>query len=166
VIVEERFAIKAPAERVWQLFLDVPRAAACMPGVEQVEPIDERHYRGKLQVRVGPLKASFLMEVTIEEMRPSELIRMSARGADRATSNLVEARATVRVQPATKGSVVELAIDTAIRGPLGRFGQVVIRDTVRKLTEQFLACVERELPPLPPAPSPTWGEGEMPSPPR
>jgi uncharacterized protein len=146
VIVEEWFAVRAPAERVWQFFLDVPRAATCMPGVEQVEPIDERSYRGRLQVRVGPLKASFAMEVTIEEIRPPEFIQISARGADRATSNLVEARATVRIQPSsTEGSDVDLTIDTAIRGPLGRFGQVVIRDTVRKLTEQFLICVEREL---------------------
>jgi carbon monoxide dehydrogenase subunit G len=145
LIVKERFAIKAPAERVWSFFLDVPRAAACMPGVEQVESIDERHYRGKLQVRVGPLKASFLMEVTIEDLRPPDLFQLSARGADRATSNLVEARVMVRVQPKAEGSGVELTIDTAIRGPLGRFGQVVIRDTVRKLTEQFLACVEREI---------------------
>jgi carbon monoxide dehydrogenase subunit G len=143
VIVEERFRVAAPTERVWSFFLDVPRAAACMPGVEQVEPIDERSYRGKLQVRVGPLKASFAMEVTIAEIRPPELIRVSARGADRATSNLVDARAEVTIQPSVEsGSDVTLSIDAAIRGPLGRFGQVIIRDTVRKLTEQFLACVE------------------------
>jgi carbon monoxide dehydrogenase subunit G len=146
VIVEERFRVAAPTERVWSFFLDVPLAAACMPGVEQVEPIDERGYRGMLQVRVGPLKASFAMEVTIEEIRPPDLIRVSARGTDRAASNLVDARAEVTIQPSTEsGSDVTLSIDTTIRGPLGRFGQVIIRDTVRKLTEQFLMCVEREL---------------------
>jgi carbon monoxide dehydrogenase subunit G len=138
--------VVAPPERVWSFFLDVPRAAACMPGVEQVEAIDECHYRGKLQVRVGPLKASFGMEVTIEEFRSPNLIRVSARGADRATSNLVEARATITIQPSAEGgSDVALSIDAAIRGPLGRFGQVVIRDTVGKLTEQFLACVEASI---------------------
>jgi carbon monoxide dehydrogenase subunit G len=143
MIVEERFAVAAPPERVWSFFLDVPRAAACMPGVDQVEPIDEHSYQGRLQVRVGPLKASFAMEVRIEEMRPPELIRVSARGADRATSNLVEARATVTIRRSSnEGSDVALSIDTAIRGPLGRFGQPVIRDTVHKMTNLFLACAE------------------------
>jgi len=146
VIVEERFSVAAPPERVWEFFLDVPRAAACMPGVERVEAVDERTYRGQIQVRIGPMRANFTMDVTIEELRPPAAMRLSARGTDRGTSSLVEAKSSVGILPGEGDrSEVALAIDVAIRGPLGRFGQVVIRDTVRKMTEQFLACAERSI---------------------
>lgn len=148
MIVEERFSVAASPEQVWQFFLDVPRAARCMPGVERVETIDERRYRGQLQVRIGPMKAGFAMEAILEELQPPETIRLVARGTDRGTSSLLDARATITIRPTAEGrSEVGLSTDLGIRGPLGRFGQVVIRDTVRRLTEQFLACAEQQLVP-------------------
>ncbi len=144
MIVEERFAVAAPPEQLWGFFLDVPRAAACMPGVERIESIDDRTYRGQIEVKVGPLKASFQMDVTIEELQSPETIRVSLRGADRRAGSFVDGRATIVIHPREVAhSAVTMVIDVGIRGPLGRFGQVIIRDTVRKLTEQFFACVER-----------------------
>jgi carbon monoxide dehydrogenase subunit G len=145
MIVEERFAIGAPPDDVWRFFLDVPRAATCMPGVERVEQIDERNYRGNIQVKIGPLKAGFTMDVAFDDLRPPEQIRVSARGADRGTSSTVDAKATIVIQPGDeRRSDVTLTVDLALRGPLGRFGQVIIQDTVRKLTAQFVACAEQE----------------------
>jgi carbon monoxide dehydrogenase subunit G len=145
MIVEERFTIGALPADVWRFFLDVPRAAACMPGVERVEQVDDRNYRGNIQVKIGPLRAGFAMDVAIDELRPPEQIRLSARGSDRGTSSTVDAKAIIAIRPdGEMRSDVSLTVDLALRGPLGRFGQVVIQDTVRKLTAQFVACAEQE----------------------
>jgi carbon monoxide dehydrogenase subunit G len=145
VIIRERFAAPAPREQVWAYFLDVPRSSACMPGVEAVEQVGERAYRGRVQVKVGPLRAGFAMNVAIDETAPPERIVLSARGADRAGS-MVQATVTATLAEATAESTsVDYEMDLAIRGPLGRFGQTVIQDTARKMSQQFVACLERSL---------------------
>lgn len=146
MIVEERFRIAAPPQEVWDFFLDVPRSAQCMPGVDHVEPIDEHSYRGQVQVKVGPIKARFSMEVALDDVVPPKHARFTARGTDRSTSSLVSGQAILAIAPIEADRAeIGLTIDVAIRGPLGRFGQPVIRDTVRKMTEQFLDCAEQSL---------------------
>lgn len=143
MIIGERFRIPAPREAVWALFLDVPRSSACMPGVDGVEPVDERTYRGRIEVRVGPLKAGFAMTVTIAETVPPERIVLTARGSDRA-GGMVQATvaATLAEVAGTTGETdVAYQLDLAIRGPLSRFGQTVIQDTARKMSRQFADCL-------------------------
>jgi len=148
VIIDERFAIAAPIEDVWAFFLDVPRAAACMPGVADIAPADDqgRTYRGRIQVKVGPLKAGFAMDVELTDTQPPERLALVARGTDRGTSSMVQATVTLRLTSSGDDATdVAYQMDLAIRGPLGRFGQTVIRDTARKMSDQFVACAERAL---------------------
>lgn len=146
MIIEERFSIQAPLQHVWDFFLDVPRSSACMPGVTDVEQVDERSYRGRVQVRLGPLKAGFTMMVDLEEVVERERIALAAKGSDRGTSSLVQARITANLTPEGPArTAVSYAMDVSVRGPLGRFGQTVMRDTARSMTEQFIECVERRL---------------------
>ena len=154
MIIEERFAITAPIADVWAFVLDVPRSSACMPGVTDVVPAgdDGRAYRGRIQVKVGPFKAGFAMDVEIAATEPPARLALVARGTDRGTSSMVQANVTVHLS-ATAETTTDVAyqMDLAIRGPLGRFGQTIIRDTARKMSEQFVACAERALA----APAPT-----------
>ncbi len=40
----------------------------CMPGIESVEVVDDMTYRGKLVVRVGPIKSEFSGKVTLTQV--------------------------------------------------------------------------------------------------
>ena len=148
MIIDERFTIAAPVTEVWAFFLDVPRSAACMPGVSGVEPAgdDARTYRGRIDVKVGPLKAGFAMEVELTVRQPTERLALVARGSDRGAGGMVQANVTVALTPTSETATdVAYRMDLSIRGPLGRFGQTVIRDTARKMSGQFVACAERSL---------------------
>jgi carbon monoxide dehydrogenase subunit G len=146
VIVQERFAIAAPPARVWDFFLDVPQVSACMPGVGQVEQVDDRTYRGQVAVKVGPLKTGFAMTVTIDDLQPPERIALTARGTDRGTGSLVQTGLAVMLSPTESGETeVAYDMEIALRGALGRFGQSVIGDTARKMSAQFVACVRQAL---------------------
>lgn len=146
MIVSQEFTLNAPRERVWEFFLDVPRSSACMPGVADVSQVAEDTYRGRVQVKVGPLRAGFTVTVTLVEVHPCDRLVLHVQGDDRATGSLVQATVTARLVP--KGeheTVVGYEMDLAIRGALGRFGGTVIQDLAGKMAEQFAACVERAL---------------------
>ena len=116
-----------------------------MPGVEGIEQVDERTYRGRVQVKVGPLRAGFAMTVAIDDPDPPARLVLSARGSDRGGS-MVQATVTATLAETPAGTTdVGYEMDLAIRGPLGRFGQTVIQDTARKMSQEFVACLERSM---------------------
>ncbi len=65
--IENRFSVKAPIGDVWEHLLDVERVAPCMPGAELTEVVDDRTYKGKISVKVGPVSLSFTGTVVKQE---------------------------------------------------------------------------------------------------
>src|SRR6266545_4445500 len=64
--IENEFVVKAPLERVWNYVVDVERLAPCAPGAELTEVVDERTWKGRLNMKVGPISMSFAGTVVIE----------------------------------------------------------------------------------------------------
>ena len=62
--IENEFVVNAPIERVWNYVLDVERLAPCAPGAELTEVVDDRTWKGQLNVKVGPISMSFAATVT------------------------------------------------------------------------------------------------------
>lgn len=145
MIISQEFTLNAPRKRVWDFFLDVPRSSACMAGVENVIRVDEKTYRGHIQVKVGPLRVGFSVTVELSEVRPPERLVLLVQGDDRATGSLVRAVVTALLEPQGERTLVSYQMDLSIRGALARFGGTVIQDLARRMTEQFVECVERSL---------------------
>ena len=53
--IKNSFEVPADIERVWGHLLDVEKVAMCMPGAELTESIDERHHKGKVTIKLGPM---------------------------------------------------------------------------------------------------------------
>ncbi len=142
MIIEGDFTIDAPIQKVWDFLLDVERMSVCMPGVESVEKSDENTYKGMVTVKVGPIATSFQGEVTITEQQPPKFLRAKLQGRDRKTASLVTGEFSSRIS-ALEESVtqVDYKFDIKIRGRLGQFGQAVILDTSKQLTNEFVKCV-------------------------
>ena len=53
------FTVPTDPDTAWQVLLDVPRIAPCMPGAELTEVIGEHAYKGNAKLRVGPVSLTF-----------------------------------------------------------------------------------------------------------
>lgn len=147
MIVEDEFVIQQPIERVWDFFIDIPTVSTCVPGVERVEQVGEGAYTGNLRVRVGPIGADFVGQVTIVEAEPPRRLVAKVEGKDRATTSIIHGTFTAALQEAEGGStVVHHQLDVAIRGRLGQFGTGVIQEVAREVTAAFLTCVQEKIP--------------------
>src|SRR5512132_3867780 len=78
VLIENAFTVNAPAGDLWSFLLDVERIAPCMPGAELTEVIDERNWKGKVHMKVGPVAMSFAGTVSMES-RDDEAHRVVLR---------------------------------------------------------------------------------------
>ena len=125
-------------ERLWEFLMDVPRVARCVPGVETVEAVDERSYKGRLGVRIGPIRLSLDGTVAVEEQDPTAWrARMRADANDRRLGGGIRARMSLTLTPADHGTRLVIETELAVLGKIGEFGQPVIRKKADALLEEF-----------------------------
>jgi carbon monoxide dehydrogenase subunit G len=147
VIIEQRITLDAPAERVWELMMDVPAVSRCVPGVESVVPLAGDSYSGVLRVQIGPIGARLEGKVTlVERDRGAWRARMDVRATDRRLGGAVSAQMTMRLYP-LPDSRTDLAVhtDAAVLGKLGQFGQAVIKRQADQLMAEFARNLSRTL---------------------
>ena len=135
--ITDSFHLNSPPETVWEILFDIPLLAKCIPGVENVEMIDEKTYRGKLQVKVGPIKSEFFGTVTLKEITPPNFLAGAVDGDDKGSASAVKATFSVSLVEVEQGTQVSFVIDANIRGRLAQFGGPVIQATSKKMTAEF-----------------------------
>ena len=94
MLIKDSFMINAPQEKVWDFLFDIPRLSECIPGIESVEVVDEKAYRGKLVVKVGPIKSAFTGVVTLTEVNAPDRIAGNVEGDDKSSASSVKASFT------------------------------------------------------------------------
>ena len=68
VKLEKNYPIPAPVASAWICLQDIKSVAACMPGAEITEQIDERNYKGIVKVKLGPAAVSFKGDIEIKNI--------------------------------------------------------------------------------------------------
>ena len=58
MLIEGKFSLKAPIQKVWDHILEPETLAACMPGAEKVAKIDDTTYDAVVKQRVGIIKVT------------------------------------------------------------------------------------------------------------
>jgi carbon monoxide dehydrogenase subunit G len=78
--IEETFEVPASVERVWEFIADPHKMASCLPAVQSVEVLDERHYEAVVKQKVGFISATFKIETEVVEKEPPGRMVLSNRG--------------------------------------------------------------------------------------
>jgi uncharacterized protein len=136
--LEDEFDVAAPLARVWPLLTDIPRVATCIPGAEITEKIDDRTYRAKVVMKVGPAEVRYRATVAVDELDESRhRVAMSIKGDD------IKGRGGVRVSVVSQATErngtthVTLQSDAQISGFLASLGGRLIEGVAKKTVAQF-----------------------------
>lgn len=143
MLIEQKFTVRAPIQKVWDFLLDVTRMSVCVPGAEQVETLDDRSYRGTLKARLGPVRASFDGKMTITERDPPHYLASRGEGIDKRTASRATIQMTMRLREIGQGETeVVVSADVRMAGRLGRFGHGIMQAQARLLTREFTTCAK------------------------
>jgi hypothetical protein len=145
VRIADAFVVRAPLEKVWDLLFDIERMGRCVPGVESIERVDDKTYRGKLKVKVGPIAAAFGGTVTLTQIDPPRRLAAQVEGDDKSIASFVKATFTSTLSPTENGTEVAYQMDMNLRGRLAQFGTAVIGATAKKMTAEFAKNVATQL---------------------
>ena len=134
---KDSFVIHAPQGKVWEFLFDIPKLSECIPGIEAVEAVDDKTYRGKLVVKVGPIKSAFSGIVTLTEVDAPNRIAGTVEGDDKSSASSVKATFTGTLKTIDGGTEAAFEVEANLRGRLAQFGGPVITATAKKLTTEF-----------------------------
>ena len=143
--IADSFVISAPQDEVWELLFDIPRLSQCVPGLQSVEVLDAKTYRGNVVVRVGPIKSEFSGTLRLTEAIAPHRIAGSLEGNDQKGGSSVRALFSGALSPVENGTQAAFQIEANLRGRLAQFGGPVIAATARKLTAQFADNLRAQL---------------------
>ena len=145
---DNSFEVPLPPAQAWPVLTDVRRVAPCMPGAELTEIVDDRTYKGKVAVRLGPVSLSFAGFVTFEELDNANYrARLKAQGTDAKGRGGANATASFRLEPAASGSKVLVHTDLLLSGAVAQYGRGVgvIQATAGQIMNQFAANLKAQL---------------------
>jgi carbon monoxide dehydrogenase subunit G len=145
---DNSFEVPLPPDEAWAVLMDVPRIAPCMPGAELTEIVDEKTFKGKISVRLGPVSLAFAGTVMFEDIDVTgRTARVKAQGSDAKGRGGAHAVSTFQVQPAGAGSKVLVHTDLALSGAVAQYGRGIgmIQATAAQLMQQFADCLQAQL---------------------
>jgi carbon-monoxide dehydrogenase small subunit len=143
----QSFVLPHPRDSVWRLMSDPIAVARSMPGMSLDGPPQDGKASGRLEVRIGPIAASFAGEGTIEQF-PSDYCQViEGRGSDRRSGSRASGKVDYRLQPVGGDATrVDVAMSYVLTGPLAQIGRSgIVRDLVRRIGEAFAQNLDAQL---------------------
>jgi hypothetical protein len=146
MIFEDRFTVQAPVSQVWAFLRDPQRVAACIPGAERIEVIDDRHYHVVAGARVSFLSVSFAMNVTVTEVEEPVRLVSLAEGMDPRIKERMKLSSTLTLAPRGETATdVSYTIDLTVFGKLASLGFAVIKGKAGQMAADFADCIRTRL---------------------
>lgn len=142
------FTVSLPPDRTWDVLLDVQRIAPCFPGAELIELADDRHFKGKVSVKLGPIALTFIGNAALEEVdEVSHSARIKASGSDQKGRGKADATVTFDMTAVETGTRVDIETDLVLSGMVAQYGRGVglIKGMADQLIGQFTAALEAEI---------------------
>jgi carbon monoxide dehydrogenase subunit G len=136
--------IKAPIERVWQFVLDPNKVAECAPGFKSMEILADDHFKPTIAVGIGAVKATFTLDVQLEDVTPQTHAAMRGRG--NAAGSAVDMKAAMDLTPVSADeTTMAWTADVNVSGVIASVGARLMEGTAHKLTAQFFDCFRQKL---------------------
>lgn len=147
MLLENSLNLAMPPDQLMPLLEDLERIAPCLPGATITERVDDRTYRGRVTIKVGPVTVRYEGTMTVIEVDPvARRLVMRGEGRDPQGAGNAAATITMTVNPTEQGgSLGTIQSDVAITGRAAQFGRGLMQDVADQLLTEFAQRVEQSL---------------------
>jgi carbon monoxide dehydrogenase subunit G len=146
MLMEGKFALKAPIQKVWDALLEPKTLLSCIPGAEKIERIDEKTYDCVVKQKVGPISVKFNFKSRLTKIDPPHHLEVEGEGEDIAKAGHFVQKSVVDLRETSKGEVeVSYRTDAQIVGKLAMFGDRIMRAKAKKVEGEFTQALQERL---------------------
>ena len=112
--------------------------ATCLPGAELTEDLGDEKYKGKVAIRMGPVRMQFAGTADITERdEAAKRVVVHAAGADEKGRGQAAMVVTATLTRAGRGTKVAVAQDLQLSGAAAQYGRGMISDVSSVLMRDF-----------------------------
>ena len=147
MIIENSFEVPGTPKQTLDLLLDAERVVPCMPGAELVEMVDDKNWRAKMRVRLGPVGMDFDNKIELTEIDEANgIVKMNVSGRDTRGKGGADGTVEARFAAIDTGTRVEMTTDLRFSGQAAQLGRPnVVQDVASKLVGDFANCLGQQM---------------------
>jgi carbon monoxide dehydrogenase subunit G len=150
--------IAAPRDRVWAALNDPETLARCIDGVESLtriaDPAGGDRFEGRMNARVGPVRASFAGHVTLTKVDAPNSYVLVGEGKGGVAGFAKGEAAVTLTENGADSTTLTYAVTSSVGGKLAQLGARLIEGAAKGYADSFFAKLkaEIEVPAVAPAP--------------
>jgi carbon monoxide dehydrogenase subunit G len=139
VKAEKNLKLNQNPDMIWKCMIDPSFMVKSVPGAELTEQLDERNFKGKISIKIGPVTAKFNGEAEFTKLEEVDYeLTMEGKGLD--TSGKGGANMTMNIKLSTLeegGTEMQSSMSLSITGRLAQFGARMIVAVNNKMFDQW-----------------------------
>jgi carbon monoxide dehydrogenase subunit G len=117
-----------------------------MPGAELTEVMNDHQYKGKVNIKMGPVSLSFNGDVDITERDDTaKRMVMKAKGSEMKGKGQANATVISSLERNGSGTRMRISQDIDLSGPLAQYGRGMIQDVSGSLMDEFAGRIQADL---------------------
>jgi hypothetical protein len=137
------YTFNAPPDRVWDVMMDPPLIASCIPGCDRLEPDGVDRYRAGITIGLAAITGTYEGTVVISEKIEKSSYRLSVEGQGR--PGFVKGQAAIALRADGGGTVVDVVGTVQTGGAIARLGQRLIASAAKMMQDRFFACMQSKV---------------------
>ena len=136
--------IPASKETVWAALNDPDVLRECIPGCKELDKKSDTELSATVVAKVGPVKATFKGEVTLENLNPPNSYSIVGEGKG-GIAGFAKGGADVVLTDAEGGTQLDYEVDAKVGGKLAALGSRLIDSTAKKLAGDFFTNFSKKV---------------------
>lgn len=134
--------VAAPADRVWSAITQPLTLARCVPGVRDIDQVDDRTFEGRIVAAVGPIEGDFTFTSTMTETSFPDRLVVLLEGTDSVTKSRLQGEVLASVaSPSAGRTQLTYTATISVKGRIAILGEMVLRATAGVIIGQVTRCL-------------------------
>jgi carbon monoxide dehydrogenase subunit G len=146
MLIEGKLVVSAPINKLWEAILEPETLAACMPGAEKIEKIDDVTYDAIVKQKVGPIKVRLKFRNVLTKVEPPNHLELDGEGEDMTKLGHFKQKTVVDLKETPGGEVeVSYSANVNVVGKLAMFGDRIMRSKAKDVEKEFTTNLQARL---------------------
>lgn len=144
MLLQGKFHIPTPIDKVWDYVSDPAKVIECVPGLQTYTIGENKRITAAVKVSIGFIRGTFQTQTkVVKEDRETHAATLELTGSGAGSG--FNAVVNIGVMAVGAESDVSWEANATINGPLGSLAKPLVEGNIRKIVTQLFDCVKAKL---------------------